>query len=514
MMAVQLPDALPRLGELLADLPVDGVPPDVRISGLSLDSRTLESGALFLACPGASGHGLDFAGQALARGVAAIACAPGGRWSRERIATVSRSFECPLVIVDDLAAHASLIAGRFYRHPSRTLHLVGFTGTNGKTSCSLFLARAMAAAHQRCGVIGTLGSGFPGDLRTTTHTTPDAVDVQARLAQLGGFGATMVAMEVSSHALDQGRVSAVRFDTAVLTNLSRDHLDYHVDMAAYAEAKQRLFRQPELRCAVLNFDDPFGRQLAEAVPTSVHPVLYASESPPEVMAAASAAWVSATRVEADPSGLRLEIKSSWGDGQLESRLLGRFNASNLMAVLAVLLEGGMPVSEALECLSGLSAVPGRMEVFGGPGQPTVVVDYAHTPDALEQTIRSLREHCRGHLICVFGCGGDRDRGKRRLMGAVAQAGSDSVILTDDNPRTENGDRIVADIMRGMRDRDTVNVERNRARAIEQAVSRARVGDLVLVAGKGHETTQQIGDLTLPFSDRAHVARLLAGGASE
>jgi len=277
-----------------------------------------------------------------------------------------------------------------------------------------------------------------------SHTTPDPVTLQALLAQLKREGAGAVSMEVSSHALDQGRAEAVSFNIAVLTNLSRDHLDYHGDMRSYAAAKQRLFLHPGLGCAILNHDDPFGRELLPELPRQLDTVLY-GRGPVPRLPQHLAGWVWAERIETHAAGMGIDIRSSWGEGHLETPLLGRFNASNLLAVLAVLLYRGQPLAEALQRLAAVRGVPGRMESFGDRGQPRVVVDYAHTPDALEQALEALREHCSGGLVCVFGCGGERDRGKRPLMGAVAELRADQVLLTDDNPRGEDGDGGVGSI---------------------------------------------------------------------
>ena len=501
-----------RLSSLLSGLGPVSADQDCWVSGLSLDSRTLKEGQLFLACRGSAGHGLKHLDHALQRGAGAVAWEPDPDWDELRIRDVIRSSGIPFVPVVDLRRHASGIAGRFFGEPSHRLEVIGITGTNGKTSCSQFLAQALEP-ELPCAVIGTLGSGFPGRLQAASHTTPDPVSLQARLAELEQEGARAVSMEVSSHALDQGRVASVAFDIAVLTNLSRDHLDYHGDMQSYASAKQRLFLHPGLRCAVLNHDDPFGRELLPELPGGLDTVLYGRGSVPR-LPEHLAGWVWAEEIETHSGGMRIEIRSSWGEGRLDTSLLGRFNASNLLAVLAVLLYRGEPLTRALQRLEALRGVAGRMESFGGFGQPRVVVDYAHTPDALEQALAALREHCTGRLVCVFGCGGERDRGKRPLMGAVTEFRADRVLLTDDNPRGEDGNAIIRDILEGMHDRDRVLVERNRRHAIRRAIELCGPGDLVLVAGKGHETTQTNGQLVTPFSDREEVAEALKRQATD
>ncbi len=485
---------------------------DCAVSSLSLDSRTVRHGGLFLACRGGQRHALEFLPQVLEQGVAAVAYEPDERWPAARLQGLLAGRTTPLVPVEGLRGLASVIAGRFYGDPTHRLRMIGITGTNGKTSCSHFLAQALAP-ETSCGIIGTLGNGLPGALQTGGHTTPDPVEVQSLCADLLSRGARAVAMEVSSHALDQGRVAAVRFDTAVLTNLSHDHLDYHGDMAAYAAAKQRLFQSSGLRCAVINLDDPFGIRLLEAVPPSVRVIGYSLDAA-RPLPAGVADWLVATEVAPQPKGLTLKFAGSFGAGEFSVPLLGRFNAANLLAVAAVLLEQGMAPVEVAARLAALGRVDGRMEpVFpadaGVAGErPLVVVDYAHTPDALEQVLSALREHTRGRLWCLFGCGGDRDRSKRPKMGAIAERLADQVVVTDDNPRSEDGRQIVQAILAGMSAPGRVWVERDRRLAIQWTVTAAKAGDVVLVAGKGHERTQQIGDTKIPFCDRDEVLQAL------
>lgn len=477
------------------------------VDGLALDTRGLGRGELFLACAGTRHHGLDFLAHAAAAGVTACLGEPTPEWPVDRIAETSGKMGVPVVPVEGLSAIAGIIAGRFYGDPSKRLRVVGITGTNGKTSCSHFLAEALGASSG-CAVIGTLGNGFAGKLEGTTHTTPDPVCLQALLARFADEGASAVAMEVSSHALHQHRVAGIGFDVAVFTNLSRDHLDYHETMESYGDAKARLFAVPGLRAAVINAGDAFGRRLLATLPAGVRSVAYGVGEPEP---AGADHWLTATGVAITPAGLHLRLDSSWGPADLQTGVLGRFNAHNLLAVLGVLLVTGVSLGDAVARLCSLSGVPGRMERFGAPGRATVVVDYAHTPDALAQLLAAVREHCRGRLFCVFGCGGDRDAGKRPLMGGIAERLADVVMLTDDNPRSENGSSIVADILAGMERPDAVIVERDRARAIASAIGAAAEDDWVVVAGKGHEATQQIGDLALPFSDRDHVRLIVAGG---
>jgi UDP-N-acetylmuramoyl-L-alanyl-D-glutamate--2,6-diaminopimelate ligase len=317
-------------------------------------------------------------------------------------------------------------------------------------------------------------------------------------------GARSVVAEVSSHAMDQGRVRGVDFDIAVLTNFSRDHLDYHGDIESYAHAKRKLFRSAGLRYAVINADDAFGRGLLDDIPPGVAPIAYRLGNEPYATRF-PAQWVIGSGLELDINGIRFRVQTPWGSGVIESSLLGRFNASNLLAALASLCITGLPFEEVLRRLSMTRTVPGRMERFDlGEDHPLAVVDYAHTAGALEEVLRSLRVHCNGKLWCVFGAGGDRDRGKRPLMAAAAEQLADCIVLTDDNPRTEDPERIMSDIISGLQDAGQVQVEHNRAHAISATLRAAGPDDIVLIAGKGHETVQLVGDKALPFSDRERV----------
>lgn len=478
---------------------------DCLVTGLTLDSRRVSPGGLFLACSGGHAHGLDYLDQAIEQGALAIACEVDDNWPQARVERCAQGLSIPLVTVQQLGHQASAIAGRFYHQPSRSLSVIGVTGTNGKTSITHYIAQALAP-DVRCGLIGTVGNGLLGALDAATHTTPDPVGLQRLMHGFRQQGVAVVALEVSSHALCQGRVAAIDFAIAVLTNLTQDHLDYHGTMQAYGEAKRKLFSMPGLRCAVINMDAPYGRDLAADLGRNVHRIGYGFDAQ---ASGAVEQWLRAVAIELTASGMRIEIDGSWGRRTLVTPLLGRFNAHNLLAVLAVLLFNQTPFASALERLARLHNVEGRMERFGGAGQPLVVVDYAHTPDALEQALGALREHVGGRLVCVFGCGGDRDRGKRPLMGAIAERLADWVIVTDDNPRSESGAQIVQQILSGMERPDAARVLRCRAEAIRQAVVQSPPGDLVLVAGKGHETYQLKGGSTLAFSDRDEVLKALS-----
>jgi len=497
-----------RLAYLLEGLV--SVPPalDVGISGLALDSRDAEPGDLFLAVAGHRVHGIEFAAAALAAGAAAIVWEPTS--SLDAFPPALRAAGVPLFAVRDLGQQLGSIADRFYGHPSRAMSVVGITGTDGKTSCSHYIAQALSQRGPVCGLIGTLGYGLYGALKQGGHTTPDALAVHEQLAALRARGAICAVMEVSSHALAQGRVNGVAFDVAVLTNLSRDHLDYHGDLAAYRDAKRRLFLMPGISRVVLNADDPLGGALLEELPSALALTGYSHDPAAlEPYRRVGADWLCATQVRVEANGLDVRILSNCGEGTLHVGLLGRFNVSNLLASLAVILEQGVAFDEALRLLSHTRTVAGRMEPFGGgPGQALIVVDYAHTPRALEQVLSALREHCQGQLWCVFGAGGERDRGKRPLMGEVAERLADHVVVTDDNPRHEDATGIITDILQGMQEPDSACVIRDRGQAIAATVANSGQGDVVLVAGKGHESYQQLGDLRRPYSDREQVQALL------
>ena len=494
-----------RLSVLLRDIAAVPAQFDRTVHGVQLDSRRVQTGDLFLACNGLRHRGHEFVADALVQGAAAVAYEID---AGERPPLPPLSAEgAPQIAVVALAQRAGEIAERFYGEPSRALFVIGVTGTNGKTSCSHYLAQALHTAAEPCGVIGTVGNGLLGDLQAGTHTTPDAVSLHALLAELRDRGAERVVMEASSHALDQGRVNAVAFDVAVFTNLTRDHLDYHGDMASYGAAKQKLFHLPGLRYAVINGDDAFGRELLATLRPEVTAVSYGLGD----AVASTLPHVQARTMRLHDEGIEIAVHTPWGRGEARLPLLGAFNVSNAVAVLATLLVMGIGFDDALRRLGRLHAVAGRMQRFGGGTAPLVVVDYAHTPDALEQALTALRAHSRGCLWCVFGCGGDRDRGKRPLMGAAAARLADRIVVTDDNPRSEDPSHITDEIMAGIGDKTNVSVIHDRAAAIAHALTQATAADVVLIAGKGHETYQQIGTQFLPFSDQAVVQRLLSGG---
>ncbi|HET8881833.1 MAG TPA: UDP-N-acetylmuramoyl-L-alanyl-D-glutamate--2,6-diaminopimelate ligase [Solimonas sp.] len=484
----------------------DAPAPDFDVTGVEIDSRRVSPGDLFLACKGSGAarsatHGLSFIEQVLQRGAAAVAWEPAPGIAEPDIGV-------PQVPVPRLSQRAGEIAARFHGEPSRHLFCVGVTGTDGKTSTAYLIAQAFDALRQPCGYLGTIGMGRVGALDANTHTTPDPVRLQQWLAQMRSEGVRAIAMEVSSHALDQARVAGTLFRTAVLTNVTRDHLDYHGTVEAYAAAKRRLFERDELVTAVLNRDDACGREWIAAQRDRIEVIAYGidGESP-------ATPHLIARDVALDANGLRFTVDSHLGRAQIGSRLLGRFNVHNLLAALGALVSHGIALDAAAAALERAQTVPGRIEGFRGPdAAPLVVVDYAHTPEALRQVLSAVRAHTAGRLICVFGCGGDRDRGKRPLMGAAAAELADRAIVTDDNPRSESPQAIVAEIVEGAKRLTShaarLTIVHDRAEAIRSAVADAARDDVVVVAGKGHEDYQIYGSDVRAFSDRAFVANLV------
>ncbi|MEW6589823.1 MAG: UDP-N-acetylmuramoyl-L-alanyl-D-glutamate--2,6-diaminopimelate ligase [Pseudomonadota bacterium] len=468
----------------------------VRVQALSSDSRRAGPGTVFAAYPGETRDGRDFIPQAVAQR------ADGVLWEADHYQW-DPALGVPNAGVPQLKERIGEIAAHVYGEPSHALRMVGVTGTNGKTSVALWTAQAFGALGHKTAVIGTVGNGFPavGDkpdaLTPARNTTPDAIELQQRLADYRAQGAVGCAMEVSSHGLVQGRVNGTRFDVAVLTNLSRDHLDYHGDMDSYAAAKARLFDWPGLQWVVLNTDDDFGRRL-EAAPRPARVAGYGFQR----------GAVVGESLRLSQTGLHLSVRTDWGQAALDAPLLGRFNAANLLAVLTTLLVSGVALDDACRSLARITPPAGRMQTLGGGAQPLVVVDYAHTPDALEKVLATLREIVEGgRLICVFGCGGNRDKGKRPLMGAAASRAADVVWITSDNPRNEDPRHIIDDILAGCD--GAPHVEADRARAIFEAIGEARRGDVVLIAGKGHEDYQEIAGERLPFADIDVAGRALA-----
>ena len=462
---------------------------------LSDDSRSIQAGDAFIACKGMTFDGRDFIAKAIEQGASVIFA------EADTLALVWQD-ETPVLHIPQLTELQSKLAASFYGDPSKKVTVIGVTGTNGKTSMTHFIAQALQHCEIRCAVIGTLGNGFLDALVPSTMTTPDPVKLQYEFAKLVEQGAEVIAMEVSSHALDQHRVAAIDFDIAVFTQLSRDHLDYHGTMEAYADAKSKLFLMPSVKTCVLNADDALGEKL-------IHRVQDKAIVPYSLRPECELDAVKATQITYKANGFQVAVSTPWGDGVFQANLLGRFNISNLLAVLSVLRVMQIDLQNALPAVSAVHAIDGRMHAFRAATFPQVVVDYSHTPDALQHALQTLREHCDGALWCVFGCGGDRDAGKRAQMARVAEQFSDRIVVTNDNPRTEDPYAICADIFKGFEQPDQIKQELDRAEAIKFAVQSAGQHDIVLVAGKGHEDYQIIGTKRFAFSDLAYVQELLA-----
>ena len=463
---------------------------DVTIHGLKTDSREVKSGDAFVALSGARTPADHYVDDAIAAGATVVLL------ESEQEGECSEFKGALLVPVVGLRRRLGQIADRFFEHPSQRLRLVGVTGTNGKTSVTQYVADLLRLTGTPCGMLGTLGYGMPGALQPASHTTPDVVQVNRVLSRILSQGGRAAVMEVSSHALDQGRVDDLTIAAGVFTNLTRDHLDYHGTMEAYGEAKARLFTREALHLSVINYDDPFGRQLYEQLEGQCDRIRYSLHEPQTEL------WLKSFAPTDD--GFEASVDGQWGAFDIAVPLMGSFNASNVLAAMATVLSLGVPLERVQTAVARLGPPPGRLEKFTGANGNRVVVDYAHTPDALANALAALRPHVAGRLICVFGCGGDRDRGKRPEMAREAEQRADVVIVTDDNPRSEAPEAIARDILAGFSAPDRAQVIHDRAQAIQAAIQMASPDDLVLIAGKGHEAYQELAGQKLPFSDAEQV----------
>jgi len=489
----------PNLAELLQGI-ADA--PPLPLNDIASDSRALKPGDLFLACGGERGHGLDYAADAVTAGVAAIA------WDSATAEAPTSELGVPMIAVPGLSQHLGELANRFYAHPSAAMRVVGITGTNGKTTVAWLIAQCFERLGRTCGYVGTLGSGIGAVENAECLTTPDTVALHRQIAQFRDATAECAAIEVSSHALAQDRVAGIAFDTVLFTNLSRDHLDYHGNMQSYAAAKARLFLDCNAKHRIINLDSDFGMQLAgqcgqDVVTVSTNFDRVANGRP----------FVFVRSVVANGNGSQVRISSCWGDGDFELPMPGDFNVANAVIVLALLLQHGVPMQQACDVLATVSAPPGRMQRVVAAGKlPAVFIDYAHTPAAIDVALRALRAHCKGSLWCVFGCGGDRDAGKRPQMGKIAEHRANRLVVTSDNPRSEKPTEIIAQIVAGLERPNRVTVLEDRAAAIAWAIREARTDDVVLIAGKGHESYQLLGGQRLNFSDYGAALANLAARA--
>ncbi|RDH81333.1 MAG: UDP-N-acetylmuramoyl-L-alanyl-D-glutamate--2,6-diaminopimelate ligase [endosymbiont of Galathealinum brachiosum] len=493
------------LKQLLSGLSVSDYLPELEVKGLALDSRKVEQGYVFVALEGQFDHGLAYAEAAISRGAVAVLCdAKFDQYCQQILSKLMSRAIC--VPVRDLQNKLGEMAGKFYGEPSEKIFVCGVTGTDGKTSVSHFIAQAMNQAYGSAAVVGTLGNGLINNLQESSHTTPDVISLHQMMSDFCLRGVEHVAMEVSSHGLDQKRSAGIDFDVAVLTNLSRDHLDYHGDVESYKQAKKKLFTESNEKALVLNIDDSFGAELY-AERKNINPIwLYGLD---EKRVKQSKLYVYATGIQNEMNGISFMLKSSEGASQVSIKLIGEFNVYNALACFCVLLENGINFNHAIKYIENLHTVPGRMELFVNENKPSVVIDYAHTPEALSQALINVRKHVAGKVICVFGCGGDRDTGKRPLMAQAAEKLSDLVIITNDNPRTESPEKIIDDIKQGIINELKLIVELDREKAIQHAIEMATSDDLVLIAGKGHELYQVIGNEKIAFSDRK-IALLTLG----
>ncbi len=485
-----------NLAELMTGLVDDDLVKQApEIKGLALDSRKVQTGFVFIALSGAVEHGLNYVEQAIANGAAVILYEPEGSdvFRLEEI-------DCYKLKVDLLAEKLGCIAERFYQSPSRMLDVIGVTGTNGKTSCSQFLIQLL----ENSAVIGTLGWGDKDYLHKTINTTPDALDIQQILAEFVALKKQQVVMEVSSHGLEQGRVNGLSFKAAVFTNLSREHLDYHGTMEAYLNAKLMLFKRPELEIAVINLDDEYAAQFLAATADDVKKWTYSAKGKTTELAES----VLAENIHYSLKGIEFEVRHAGIKVSAKTQIVGDFNLENMLAVLTVMLAQGYSLEVAVKKLADLQPVAGRMEAFGGEDRPFVFVDYAHTPDALEKLLQGLRKYSSESLWLVFGCGGNRDKGKRVEMGRVADRLADEIMITNDNPRLENAQLIVNDILQGFKQKHPQQLL-DREQAIHSVISKAKKGDCVVIAGKGHENYQDIKGVKYPFSDQQVVKQALS-----
>jgi UDP-N-acetylmuramoyl-L-alanyl-D-glutamate--2,6-diaminopimelate ligase len=514
-----------KLSKLLNNILTISDNDDLEIAGLALSSNTVKVGDLFFAFPGVVTDGRKFIDDAIAKGAVAVLAEEGSPhpnpppqaregtgianslpWATAPLTGTGRGRArvgaIPIFYLKNLAFICGKIAAQFYDQPSKKLKVIGVTGTNGKTSCTHYLAAALTQLGIKSAVMGTVGNGIFGKpLQVQNQTTLDPISIQRFLADMVNQQVQVVAMEVSSHALTQGRVSGVEFSAAIFTNLTQDHLDYHGDMQSYWQAKRKLFVEYDVPHIIINADDQYGQKLLADFPTAIAYCLDPVPSP-------SRARVRGDQLILSRHGIQANIETPWGDGLLQIKQIGRFNLSNILAVLATLGALGIALDDILKTLENLPLVPGRLQTFNAPHKPLVVVDYAHTPDALKNVLMTLRENCQGKLWCVFGCGGDRDPGKRSIMGSIAEQLADHIIITDDNPRTEKAEDIVAQIIEGLESKKTVIIEHDRITAIKYAINYAELSDIILVAGKGHEDYQEIGKEKRHYSDIETVNNLL------
>jgi UDP-N-acetylmuramoyl-L-alanyl-D-glutamate--2,6-diaminopimelate ligase len=505
---------MPTLKSLLQNIIETDAISDVEIKGLTLDSRETKPGDLFFAYLGKTLDGKQFIDQAIAQGACAILCDTAKSSNIKNFKTLDPAVKprddgqknsIPIIGIPNLIEKIGLIATNFYNNPSREMLVIGITGTNGKTSTSYLLANALQKLGKKVGLIGTLGYGTIDALNPSIYTSPSPIMLQRILHDFKQQNIDTVVMEVSSHSLQQKRCAGVNIKFGTFTNLTHDHLDYHKTMEEYAAAKEQLFTMPSIQHGIFNLDDPIGLSWFKQFKNNFKVFGYTLKSKSDKNI------IAAKNIQAHPDGICANIISPWGKGELKSALLGHFNITNLLAVISNLCLIGYDLNKVLAIIPTLQSVPGRMQVLGGKNKPLVVVDFSHTPDALQHALQTLREHCHGKLFCMFGCGGDRDRDKRPKMAKIAEQLADQIIVTNDNVRFEDPQQIANDILAGFTKPDKVIVELDRVKAIQLAIQQASSRDIILLAGKGHEPYQIIGDKRLPYSDIEIVKKVFAEG---
>lgn len=487
-----------NLCDLLSPLCI--LAPKRALREMTLDSRSAVRGDLFIAIMGHKTDGRYYIPQAIAHGVSAVIAEAYGQ---AKDGDVMEKHGVPIIYLNQLHQKLSYLAGCFYGHPAKNLRLVGVTGTNGKTTITQLLAQWSQLLGETSAVMGTIGNGLLHQMYSAKNTTCSAVDLQYQLNNFARKGATFCAIEISSHGLVQHRVAALQFSAAVFTNLTHDHLDYHGDMANYELAKWRLFDTHNVDQMIINADDKIGQYWLQKLPDAIAVTMKNT-----LLVSGKRRYLHTTAVSYHDHGATIRFHSHWGVGCINSQLIGAFNVNNLLLALTTLLALDYPIDQLIETANNLQPICGRMEVFNIPGQPIVIVDYAHTPDALQKALESARLHCLGRLWCILGCGGDRDKDKRPLMGRMAEQYADLVVITDDNPRTEASQVIIHDILSGFLDTEKTLIIFDRTEAVTKTIMQAKEQDVVLVAGKGHEHYQLVRNRRLNYSDRITVARVL------
>lgn len=505
------------LSNLLKGFDTNQEVPVLTLLNVTCNSQVLQQGDVFLAIKGIARHGIDYALNANQMKAGIVLYDLGDVYATERLTLLSKQMSIPFLGVKGLNEQYGEIISRFYAEPSKNMTMIGVTGTDGKTSVTHLLTQALVRLNKKVGSIGTLGVGLANELINSGLTTPNADAIQQSLADFNEQSCDIVVMEVSSHALDQYRVVGCEFDVALLTNLGSDHLDYHHNISRYADAKERLFHWESLSKRVLNQDDPFGQALALKFDRSSVLAFSAKAVSAKATSAksindqnANQADIALKSIKTIRGGKALTIQIPEADIVIESQLIGDFNINNILAVVSVLIALKYSAADIAKACSELQPIPGRMEQINVTGLKQVIVDFAHTSQALKASLMAAKEQCQGQLWCVFGCGGDRDKSKRAKMGVIAELYADKLIITDDNPRHEDANLIVDDILKGCENEHLHQVMHDRKMAIQYAIEQANEGDTILIAGKGHENFQIVRNQKIPFSDKYVASQCLRG----